>query len=358
MVPAFGNWFTPRLAALALPLLIPLSLGACTGGDDNARFENYLTRLARSLGIEAPPPASAEFPRPPRSGNLRLDVPAGNINALDFLSLRGCELQVTVGKRNSSLGRMARDSQKLLLELEFLRLAPACIAQLEAEGNREDLAATLKRAWENKRAHLPARIFNATLGSEEYRAFWQRARPAGTYPASGSSAAAAALEAINGHAARWLDGDFRVDGGDFELLLSVVAGGGGGAMLEELLRQQAWLDAATGLVERRAQRGPLCAPGIRHRAADILPNVVRKFFIGEIQPRAAALGRSRYQLLPPIAALEGQLSATLPAAYRQWMARRNNLVAAAVTAPRRHVEALQAIEAPCSAGERIAPRAG
>ena len=354
MPPAFGKCSTRKLAALALLLAAMLLSGACTGHDPDARFDNYLSRLARTLGVEAQTPTPAHFPRPPRSGNVRLDVPPGSLNALDFLSLRGCELQLTVGKRNSSLGRMARASQTLLLELEFLRLAPACIAYLEAE-NRDELAATLARAREVKRAQLPARIFNATLGSEEYRAFWQRARPAGTYPASGS-AAAAALTAINAYTVRWLNGDYRADGGEFELLLSEVAGGGGGALLAQLLRQQAWLDAASELLARRQARGPLCAPGIRHEAAQILPNVVRKYFIGEIQPHAAALGRSQYRLLPPVTALESRLADTLPAVYRQGMTHRNTLLAEAIAAPQRHVAALQAIEAPCTGLERIAPR--
>lgn len=361
MPPTLGKTSTCETGATGqwalLLLMATLLLGGCSGNDPDAPFDNYLSRLARTLGVEASPPVPADFPRPPRSGELRLTTPAGKLQALDFLGLHGCDLQVTVGKRNSSLGRMAPASQLLLLELEFLRLAPACIAQLGAEG-REDLAATLDSAADNKRDQLPALIFNATLGSDEYRAFWQQARAPGTYPASGGATSAAALLAINAMAERWLGGDYSADGTEFELLLGEVAGGGGGALLQAMLRQQAWLAAANEVIAARIERGPLCATGIRHRAAEILPNVVRKFFIGELQPRAAALDRSRYQLLPAVTALEARLAPILPDTYSLWMQTRNRLIDTATTAPREHVEALKRIEAPCSEGETIVPRSG
>ena len=101
-----------------------------------------------------------------------MPVTRDGLDALDFLALRGCALQVTIGKRNSSLGRLAPPSQALLLDLEFLRLAPACIDQLRAQQETE-LADLLRSAANHKRADLPRRVFNATLGAEEFQSFWQ-----------------------------------------------------------------------------------------------------------------------------------------------------------------------------------------
>jgi hypothetical protein len=74
-------------------------------------------------------------------------LPPGKLGALDFLAISGCEVQVTIGKRNSSLGRMAKESQRLLLELEYLALAPECIDYQRRQG-RSGVADTLEQAWQ------------------------------------------------------------------------------------------------------------------------------------------------------------------------------------------------------------------
>ncbi|GAB5450980.1 MAG: hypothetical protein Hals2KO_13080 [Halioglobus sp.] len=288
------------------------------------------------------------LPLPPRSGSLRLPVASDKLGALDFLALSGCEVQITIGKRNSSLGRMARDSQRLLLELEYLRLAPDCVQTMRTAG-RDALATQLQRSWQEKQQQLAARIFNATLGSAEYRSFWRTPHAGGKYPAVNESYSADALRGINHRVRNWLQGDYRADNWQFEIHLSEVAGGPGGVLLEALARQADWLRQADAMLQTRLERGPLCGPSTRHRAADVLPNVVRRYFVEGIQPKAALLERRRYELLAPLQELEGILDAVLPTQYRQWMEQRNALLAEAATAPRTHVASVQRILAPCSA---------
>ncbi|TGD71841.1 DUF3080 family protein [Mangrovimicrobium sediminis] len=332
----------PWLCLAGLGLL----LTACSSGPDQP-LHTYLQRLSRTLDLPAPAaPEPRLIPRLPRSGQMRLEVTGDRLGGLDFLDLHGCELQVTVGKRNSSLGRLARDSQLLLLELEYLRLAPACIDQLRAEGEVA-LAETLATAWEHKRTQLPARIFNATLAGEEYRTLW-RPQPATTaYPDNTAGAVIDALAAVDALAARWLAGDYRADNRGFELLLSEIARGDGGQLWSALASQADWLALADAQLAERAAQGPLCAPRYRHAAADILPNVVRRFFIDAVQPRAAALGRRYHQLLPPQQALEARLAQVLPDNYQRWRSLREQQLPQLAAAPRRHVDALQALLADC-----------
>ncbi len=330
-------------------LAIALTLAGCGGSGPDAAFAEYLARLGRTLSEAAPPVAPAALPARPRPGLLQVDIPPAKIDTLDFLALSGCALQVTIGRRNSSLGRLARPSQRLLLELEYLRLAPECIEYQRGHG-RAALADTLQQAWDDKRRLLPAFIFNATLGSSEYLAFWQPSAAPGNYPAQIGSTALDGLRGVNAMARRWLAGEFSADNLEFEILLGEVAAGDGGALLQALALQDAWLAAADGMVAARLARGPLCAPGFRLPAADILPRVVRRFFIEGIQPRAAALGRRYHELLPPVAELEQLLAGALPDAYRDWQLRRDAALATAATAPRRHVERLQALLAPCMTG--------
>lgn len=333
----------PRLGAMASLAV----LCACAPGGPDEPFALYLDRLGRTLQSRAGEPMlPTPVLQPPRTGALRIEIPGGSLDALDFLDLRGCALQVTVGKRNSSLGRLASDSQHLLLELEYLRLAPACVEQQREQGNAQ-LAQQLHTAWIRKREQLPALIFNATLANREYRQFWRPSPLARSYPDHTSSASVTALEHVTGLARRWLAGNYQADNLEFEVLLSEIAAGDGGTLWRALGHQSAWLAEADRLVERRREAGPLCGPNRRPDAADIVPNVVRRFFVEGIQQRSARLGQRYHALLPPVRALESLLEAALPENYRQWRRARNAALDAYVDAPARHVQHLQALMLSC-----------
>jgi len=221
-------------------------LAGCEPGETDAPYESYVH----------PPP------------RLQLDITPDNLDGIDFLALRGCAVQATVLKYHSSLGIAAKASQRLLLALEYLERAPACIARLR-DSDDDALADLLEDVWQTRSELLPSLIFNATLGGDEYRAFWLPAPVAGLYPGVNRRTTTAALVAINDHARRWLGGDCRAQQRELELLLSEVAGGIGGARMQ------------------------------RHYP----------------------------QLFPPIAALEAQLNAVLPRRYRSWMAERDERLA-------------------------------
>ncbi|MEQ9464988.1 MAG: DUF3080 family protein [Haliea sp.] len=332
--------------ALTLTLGLCLWLAGCGGQQPEAALARYLERLARTLDQPSPAVAVPEVPRLPPRGELRLDLEGGNLGTLDFLALSGCEVQITIGKRNSSLGLLASPSQRLLLELEFLRLAPACIAHMRNE-ERTELAELLQGAVELKQQQLPALIFNATLAGPEYRKLWQPPQDLGDYPVQTSSVPLTALAAINASARRWLAGDYRASNVDFEIQLSEVAQADGGALLKALALQAGWLEAGNGLLRARRQRGPLCSGPIRPAAATVLRNVIGKFFVGEVQPWSAALGRRQHELLPLVAALESGLESALPGAYRDWQQQRAASLQAWTAAPRQHVGELQQVLAPC-----------
>lgn len=323
------------------------TLAACSSADPDAPFVTYIDRLQRTLSVsESTNTLPAPLPRLPRAGQLRVSITGDSLGALDFLDLRGCDLQVTIGKQNSSLGKLARDSQRLLLALEFLRLAPACMEMLRSEGE-EQLAEDLARAQQLKQRQLPAMIFNATLGSAEFADLWRPNALADDYPESTSSAVVTALEQIAAASDRWLQGDYQADNLDFELQLGEVSLGDAGTLWRALSHQAHWLERANTVLQASEARGPLCSERLRPAAADIMPNVIRKFFIDGIQPRAAVLGRRQHELLPPVQELEQQLAAVLPANYQQWQTQRDNALPALVQAPREHVRQLQSTMASC-----------
>jgi hypothetical protein len=177
----------------------------------------------------APAGTAAALPPPPA---LRLEVAGDHLERLDFLALSGCALQANLGRRSGRLGARARDSQRLLLDLEYLRLAPACIDFQRARGDRA-LATALEQAEALKRRQLPAAIYNATLGSDEYREFWQR--PALAPTDESGYGASAGLQAISNQVRRWLAGDWRADNREFEILLGEVGSGAGSERCDQPL---------------------------------------------------------------------------------------------------------------------------
>jgi hypothetical protein len=284
-----SRWHRLMAAGAALALLL-----GCQPQAPDTPYNKYLSRLGRTLAVDVHAPEQVSLARPPGPGKLRLAIAPGNLGALDFLTLSGCAVQVTIGKRNSSLGRLARDSQRLLLELEYLQLAPECISYQRAQG-RSALADTLQQAWLLKQQQLPQLIFNATLGGAEYRSFWRAPQTPGNYPTNAGSQSISALQAINHQVQAWLDGDYRAENQDFEILLSEVAAGDGCALTQAMTTQ----------------------------------------------------GRRYHELVPAINTLEALLVNSLPANYRHWQKARNNHLASMQAAPRQHVEQLQDIQRPC-----------
>ncbi len=332
-------------SALALITLLIL-LAGCS----DTRFEDpladYNKRLQRSLDIEPLPLVLDPIEPLPRPSALKLDFEKSTIGTLDFMALSGCAVQVNIGRRNSSLGRMASASQRLLLELEFLELAPDCIPVLEERGE-DALVAALESALLIKTEQLPGRIFNATLGGPEYRKLWRSNRELAEYPANTSSTVVSALEAIDALTERWLTGDYRADNQQFEIYLSEVAIGDAGSLLRALNTQHGWLRQANGVLAARAEHGPLCPPGFQFPDAEILQNVVHKFFIGKVQPQAAALSRRYHTLMPPLTALEQRLHAASPVQYQRWVGQRDQQFATLLAAPADHVHQLKGLLDPC-----------
>ncbi|MBE9538855.1 MAG: DUF3080 family protein [Proteobacteria bacterium] len=159
--------------------------------------------------------------RIPDVDQLHVPLTADGFDASDFMVLGGCDLQATLGKYQSSLGRRASDSQRLLLDLEYLLLAPQCIEHKHTQGQTE-LATLMVETQHLKRKQLPTAIFNATLASAEFQQLWHKPATAEEYPAQ-QQLALRAMQAVNRLAGLWLSGDYRASNIEFEIYLSEIA---------------------------------------------------------------------------------------------------------------------------------------
>ena len=123
--------------------------------------------------------------------------------------------------------------------------------------------------------------------------------------------------------------------------------GDGGALWLALGIQGGALNAGNTVLAQSLARGPLCSKSYRSPAADILPNVVHKYFITQIQPGSAALGKRYHELIPALVALENLLQDDLPREYVQMQTARNAAMSALTKMPRAHVESIKKVLSPC-----------
>ena len=323
-------------------------IGCSDPGNGPAHLDEYLTRLSAVTGIELTSGAPYESGRFDLPDEQAPELPAASqIDLIDFLSLSGCELQINLGRRNTQLGRTASPSQRLLLDLEFMDLAPECITLLRARGD-DELASTLAAVSVEREAQLPDSITRALLSGPEWRLFWERPATLGNYPEDTSSAMTASLSRLADLTRGWLGGNWQASNREVELLLSDLRAGDGGALLEAHSLVSRELARANTLLARTHSTAPLCPFGNPTDRSKALEQVVNRFFVGAVQPWLVQLRQRTELLLEPVKNLEAPLSTTLSPRYRAWVIERDDLLNAQTERIRAHIANIQATLAQCS----------
>ena len=325
-----------------------LALTGCTDPETGPdHLDEYLHRLATVTGVELV--ASGPY------DTHRLDLPrqqatashvSNQIDLIDFLSLSGCALQVNLGRRNTQLGRTASPSQRLLLDLEFMDLAPECITLLRERGEGE-LASTLAEVSDERLTLISESIAQAVLMGPEWRLFWERPATLGNYPVDTNSAIAGSLSRLSDLTRGWLGGNWQASNREFELLLSDLRAGDGGALLQAHSLVSRELERANTLLTRTQSTAPLCPYGNPTDRSKALEQVVARFFVGAVQPWLVQLRQRSELLIGPVTALETPLSAALSPQYRAWVAERDHLLNNQTELIRAHIASIQATLAPC-----------
>ncbi len=329
-------------------LFLFLAVAGCSPYSPETLLLDYQNRLARTLDAKGSatslPQSSWTKPRPEQ---LQIALADLSVDGLDFLSLSGCALQITVGKRNSSLGKLAPPSQRLLLELEFLRLAPDCIAQLQVESGNEALISALEEATALKRRQLPARIFNAVLAGPEWHAFWQVQSISEDYPSGNTSSdLLTTIEALNVSVQRWLNGNYEADGMLFEARLNQLRAGDGGTLITAAeLTQRYFLDWRNLMHSSPYWQEP-CDRFYTDKQT-ILRTVASRYFAGGVQAWLAPIASRSNSIELAVGELETTLKDVMPEDYKVWLKQRDVLLGGFKTHPRQHVEDLQRLLQPC-----------
>ena len=326
-----------------------LALIGCSDPDTGpAHLDEYLKRLSAVTGVELASDAPYESTRFDLPDEQVPELPAtSQIDLIDFLSLSGCELQVNLWRRNTQLGRTASPSQRLLLDLEFMDLAPECITLLRARGD-DELASTLSAVSVEREAQLPDSIARALLSGPEWRLFWERPATLGDYPDETNSAMTASLSRLADLTRGWLGGNWQASNREVELLLSDLRAGDGGALLAAHSLVSLELARANTLLARTQSEAPLCPFGNPTDRSRAFERVVARFFVGDLQPWLVQLRQRTELLLEPVKNLEAPLSAAWSPRYRAWVIERDDLLNNQTERIRAHIANIQATLARCS----------
>lgn len=328
--------------------LASLIIGCSESAQGPDQLKDYGQRLSRTLDTEVPDHDGILIPPRLQDAEVApLEIPSSQLNLLDFLALSDCALQVNIGRRNSSLGRNAGPSQRLLLDLEFLKLAPACIKTLEINPDTQ-LVTALKTALAIKTQYLPHRIFNAVLAGPEYREFWQLPLGLGNYPNAVGGDILDTLQWFQYATTQWLSGNFQFQTDQLEQRLYQLRAGDGGALLLAAVAQARALQQINALLRLRNAAEPLCPNGNASAQAEILETVVVKYFASGVQVWLADLNRRERQLMVSIKNLETQLALVTPNSYRQWADKRQATLSLLRDTPREHIVALQQLAESCT----------
>lgn len=327
-------------------LLLTLSaLAGCSETGPAAELSDYVQRLERVLEQGAHPFGERDFPRLPAVRDIRLEPDRENIDILEFLRIGRCELQQLVAERNSNLGRLAEPSQRLVYELNFIRFGNACLEAITAD--YPELATDLAAILDRKRESLPVAIWQATLGGDEFRAFWKTSSASLPATFESDSALLLALAQLTDDIRGWMSGATSIDSSRLESQLDSIRRGNAGVLMRAWATIDNRLETANQVVADRLVRRPLCFDGMSNPKAAILDTVVREHFVRDVQGWAAALSTRTYEMFPRIRALEAQLVEVEPPAYRSWRADRDAFLERSTGALARHVAALEPLMRQC-----------
>ena len=340
-----------RISTLWIGLIASLVISSCAEREVGAgKLANYVERLSTAADVEIGIVGRGQ------NTSQRVDLPSdfdtesltatGSLSLIDFLSLNGCELQANIAKRNTSMGRTASASQRLLLDLEFFRLAPACVTLME-EKEAFSIADTLRENIELRRTNLPTRIFAATLAGPEWRKFWEQPMLLGSYPESTSGDSAQALWELSGRVERFLNHSWSAADEDLEPLLSSIRANSGGQLLAAAALQSGYLEQANDVLRSAGNEGIYCKNEAITEAGTITKKVVAKYFAGDVQRWSAQVSQRHYEIQSALITLESHLTSTLPKPYLNWVTERDALLHRLYAAPREHVAVIKKMVNAC-----------
>jgi hypothetical protein len=130
-----------------------------TGCSDAAvsLMDDYTKRLGRTLALELQDPAPLDLQPLPSITTTRAGIVESSISLVELVATRACGLDLLLGERNSSLGKVMAPSQRLKYELAFLKQVQPCLTHPDIAPDLQqklaviasDKAVLIDKHWQN-----------------------------------------------------------------------------------------------------------------------------------------------------------------------------------------------------------------
>lgn len=279
-----------RLRSVIWLALMSLALHGCERGELTPT-PAYLERLARVL--ETPLAASTTQPLGapafPPPAVLRQPFAVADLNWLEFARLHRCDFGDLVGYRNSGLGRVMDDYERLRYELRLRTALNRCLAGVPT-APAPATAELLKRLLEQKARDVTIAYGRLAFASDDFSR-WLRLPAAAASLKPASQAKPMPLSVLQTLAAQ----SQRLKDGEADVLLErqvldaalgkLSASGGGGTALAHWVWVEQQLQTAVTLLGDAGTR--ICRNGQPTPRARRLKRVFQRYYVGELQPELA-----------------------------------------------------------------------
>jgi hypothetical protein len=294
-----AKFFSNKLQLLFTKVLSITAVIALSGCSDPAIavMEDYASRLERVLALELQEPATADLPPLPSIADTKAEIAESSITLVELVATRACGLDLLLGERNSSLGKVMSPSQRLKYELAFLKQVQPCLTnpdiapdlQQKLAAIAADKAVLIDKHWQN------FLLQDETLRQQlhPYRSLSEPNSVAGVAETLQAMHSLLALRKQIGEQNWRLAKDI-----DPERALQALYQANTLSQLQQSLRfSHNWLQSLNlqlDQVDLTAQ----CPVGKSSDKADILNTILLQYFIGKVQVYLAQLDGSYQQLYP------------------------------------------------------------
>ncbi len=322
-----------RLLVL-LCLLLPLI--GCNQDPVTEQLHDYAYRVGNAIDQDIELQLSDTLPSYPARRDRLLKVVDIREGMLDVLDLRRCGLLTLIGERNSSLGKLAGYSQRLIYEIRFLPPLRACIQSLESQAplseDEQELMERLLSIHRIKQQNLPRVLSNAVFNTEEMeQQFALGATPASQEQLNQFSLIDPALKRLAYLSELTQQQDWAVPEDIYQLEDSyhqLYLTPFGAKWLKSLSYLTQTLDQTAEAIEKRLARRPVCFNQKPTPQARIIRSVFEQFYAAQLQPWMSAVHRNGQRwhdywqeitlILPITPELEGYFADTLLSNESLW----------------------------------------